>query len=136
MNIAETKINSYNWVYIKRTLTFSFSSFVISLADEFSILHQIKFISGIQLSTADDATETLQMVYEILRSANYLCWRNTKIDRFMIITIIANAVLCWRIIKKPRCFDRLVDEFCNKTAVTFFRISSLLVALYDKQINN
>lgn len=40
-------------------LTFSFGCFVIGFANQFSILHKVKFVTGIELSTANHAGKTL-----------------------------------------------------------------------------
>lgn len=60
-------------------LTFGLGCFVIGFADQFSILHKVKFVAGIELSGANHAGETLQMINEILSSSNDLSRRDAQV---------------------------------------------------------
>ncbi len=64
---------------IIRSFTFGFSSFVIRFTNQFTILHEVKFVSRVQLSAANYTREALQMINEILRPSNNLSRRYAQI---------------------------------------------------------
>ena len=55
--------------------TFGFCWFVVGFADEFVVLHEVEFVAGVELSGADEALETLQVVDVLLGPAHHLRWR-------------------------------------------------------------
>ena len=60
-------------------LTTCFRRFVVTLADQFVIIHQVELVPSVQLDAAHDAGEALQVIDVILRATNYLSRRNAFI---------------------------------------------------------
>jgi len=57
--------------------TSRFDGFVVGLADELLVVHEIELVSGVQLPTAHGAGETLQVIDVVLRSPDDLCRRDS-----------------------------------------------------------
>lgn len=53
-------------------LTVLFCGLVVDLADESPVLHQVKLVSGGQLSAAHHAGKTVQVINEVLRFTHHL----------------------------------------------------------------
>ena len=48
------------------------------LAEQLSVLHEIKLVAGVQLSAADDAGEAVQVVHVLLGPTNDVRRRNSE----------------------------------------------------------
>lgn len=57
-------------------LTSSLCSFVISLAHQLFVIHQVKLVTSRELPDADEAGETLQVIDIILCPSHHLCGRD------------------------------------------------------------
>ena len=51
-------------------LTFGLGGFVVKFAEQFLILHQVKFVTGVKFSAANDASEAIEVVHIVLCPAN------------------------------------------------------------------
>lgn len=54
--------------------TFSFGSFVVGLAYELFVVHQIELIAGLKFQLAHFTHKTLEMIDVIVRFSNGLRW--------------------------------------------------------------
>ena len=57
-------------------ITFRFSRFVVGLADKFAVLHEVELVARVELPTAHDAREALQVIHVVLGAAHHLGRRN------------------------------------------------------------
>lgn len=52
--------------------TFIFSRFIVRLADQLPVFHEVELVSRVELSTAHYAGETLKVVDKVLGSTHHL----------------------------------------------------------------
>ena len=61
----------------KVPLTSRLGSLIVSLTDQFPVLHQIKLIPCVQLSRTHEATEAVHVIDIVLSTTYYFCRRDT-----------------------------------------------------------
>ena len=77
ITLASSELAPNQLVLWNLAFTSRFDGFVVGLADELLVVHEIELVSGVQLSTAHGAGETLEVIDVVLRSPDDLCRRDS-----------------------------------------------------------
>ena len=62
--------------FMEQLFTFGLRSFIVELAQKLFIIHEVEFISCIQLSPTNDTCETVHVVDILLSPPDNIRWRN------------------------------------------------------------